>query len=182
MSDYIRLHEKCNRLQPITITPCLDVNSSRCLWQGELINLFTQSTHPNSSFALISLEEKKQILGNLKSWWSTNTLTGMMFGSHWWFINLLILPYLLASIQYVSPSCTKKIYLKYQYNSAPLPYCPSSLFIADLTCRSPRNENFNLLAESNFLIYLHIVLNKNWKMYWSKQTLLVSGRSSLLGL
>ena len=26
ITDYIRLHEKCNRLQPITITPFLELN------------------------------------------------------------------------------------------------------------------------------------------------------------
>ena len=32
---------------------------------------------------------------------------------------------------------------------------------------SPRNENLNLLAKSNSWIYFYIVLNKNWKIYWS---------------
>jgi hypothetical protein len=38
---------------------------------------------------------------------------------------------------------------------------------------SPRNENLNLLVRIKFLnlLYIHIYLNKNWKIYWSEQSL-----------
>ena len=34
---------------------------------------------------------------------------------------------------------------------------------------SPRNENLNLLVRSKFFNFFYIVLNKNWKFYWSEQ-------------
>jgi len=40
---------------------------------------------------------------------------------------------------------------------------------------SPWNENLNWLARIKFMnlflyMYIHVVLNKNWKIYWSKQS------------
>ena len=35
---------------------------------------------------------------------------------------------------------------------------------------SPRSENWNLLVRFKILIYFYIVLNKNWKIYWSEQS------------
>lgn len=52
----------------------------------------TNRTYPNSSSALISREEKKQMRGKRRSWWSTNTLTGMMLGSQRWLIKRLMFP------------------------------------------------------------------------------------------
>ena len=39
-TDYIRLHEKCNRLQPITITPCLEFDQEAFQITNKSVSLY----------------------------------------------------------------------------------------------------------------------------------------------
>lgn len=48
--------------------------------------------HPSSSPVRMSRELKKAMRGNLRSWCSMKTRTGMMLGSHRWLMNRLMLP------------------------------------------------------------------------------------------
>lgn len=49
-------------------------------------------SHPSSCPVKMSLELKKAMRGKRRSWCSMNTRTGMMLGSHRWFIKRLMLP------------------------------------------------------------------------------------------
>lgn len=49
-------------------------------------------SHPSSWPLRMSLELKKAMRGNLRSWCSMNTRTGMRFGSHRWLMKRLIFP------------------------------------------------------------------------------------------
>lgn len=50
------------------------------------------TSHPSSWPLRMSLELKKAMRGNLRSWCSMNTRTGMRFGSHKWLMKRLIFP------------------------------------------------------------------------------------------